>query len=44
VPLFDGTKVVGTLGIAANTGRKFSSEDEQTLIEAGRTIAKSLAR
>jgi putative methionine-R-sulfoxide reductase with GAF domain len=44
VPLFDGSKVVGTLGIAANTGRKFSTEDEQTLIDAGRVIAKTLAR
>lgn len=39
VPIFDGTKVVGTLGVANRTERTFSTEEQELLIAAGRVLS-----
>ena len=41
VPIFDGAKAVGALGIANRAERTFSSEETALLIEAGRMIASA---
>jgi L-methionine (R)-S-oxide reductase len=41
VPIFEGEKAVGALGIANRAKRTFSSEETALLIEAGRTIASA---
>jgi L-methionine (R)-S-oxide reductase len=38
VPVFDGTRVVGALGIANRSERIFSEEEKSTLIAAGRAL------
>ena len=40
VPIFDGEKAVGALGIANRAARTFSSEETALLIEAGRAMLK----
>ena len=42
VPIFDGQKAVGALGIANRATRTFSAEETALLIEAGRAIAATL--
>jgi L-methionine (R)-S-oxide reductase len=44
VPIFDGEKAVGALGIANRAERTFSGEETALLIEVGRALALSLAR
>jgi L-methionine (R)-S-oxide reductase len=39
VPVFNGARVVGALGIANRGERTFSEEEKNTLIEAGRAFA-----
>jgi L-methionine (R)-S-oxide reductase len=39
VPVFDGTRVVGALGIANRGERTFSDEEKTNLIAAGRALA-----
>ena len=39
VPIFDGVKLVGTLGIANRHERTFSPEEQAELIAAGRALA-----
>jgi L-methionine (R)-S-oxide reductase len=39
VPVFDGTRVVGALGIANRSERIFSEEEKSALIAAGRAFA-----
>jgi L-methionine (R)-S-oxide reductase len=39
VPVFDGTRVVGALGIANRGERTFSDEEKANLIAAGRALA-----
>ncbi len=39
VPIFDGAKVVGTLGIANRTERTFSTDEQALLIAAGRVLS-----
>jgi L-methionine (R)-S-oxide reductase len=39
VPVFDGTRVVGALGIADRGERTFSDEEKAALIDAGRALA-----
>jgi L-methionine (R)-S-oxide reductase len=39
VPIFDGTRVVGALGIANQNERTFSDAEKDALIEAGRALA-----
>ena len=39
VPIFQGEKAVGALGIANRAARTFSSEETALLLEAGRAIA-----
>jgi L-methionine (R)-S-oxide reductase len=39
VPIFDGEKAAGALGIANRSERSFSGEETALLIEVGRTIA-----
>jgi L-methionine (R)-S-oxide reductase len=38
VPVFDGARVIGTLGIANRSERIFSDEEKAALIEAGRAL------
>jgi L-methionine (R)-S-oxide reductase len=38
VPVFDGIRVVGALGIANRAERTFSDEEKATLIAAGRAL------
>jgi L-methionine (R)-S-oxide reductase len=42
VPIFDGQKAVGALGIANRTTRTFTPEETALLMEAGRAIAATL--
>ena len=42
VPIFDGERAVGALGIANRSERTFSSEETEELIELGRAIANIL--
>ena len=42
VPIFDGEKPVGALGIANRAIRTFSADETALLIEAGRAIAATL--
>jgi L-methionine (R)-S-oxide reductase len=42
VPIFEGTKAVGALGIANRATRTFNAEETALLIEAGRVIAATL--
>jgi len=42
VPVFQGEKAVGALGIANRAARTFSAEETALLIEAGRMIAATL--
>ncbi len=42
VPIFDGAKAVGALGIANRVERTFSNEETALLIEAGKAIAERL--
>jgi len=44
VPIFDGEKATGALGIANRVARTFSSAETALLIEVGRALALSLAR
>jgi L-methionine (R)-S-oxide reductase len=39
VPVFDGARVIGALGIANRGERLFSEEEKATLIAAGRALA-----
>jgi L-methionine (R)-S-oxide reductase len=39
VPVFDGERVVGALGIASRGERTFNEEEKNTLIAAGRALA-----
>jgi GAF domain-containing protein len=39
VPVFDGARVIGALGIANRGERTFSDEEKVTLIAAGRALA-----
>jgi L-methionine (R)-S-oxide reductase len=39
VPVFDGARVVGALGVANRGERLFNDEEKATLIEAGRALA-----
>jgi L-methionine (R)-S-oxide reductase len=39
VPMFDGARVVGALGVANRSERVFSEEEKAVLIEAGRALA-----
>jgi L-methionine (R)-S-oxide reductase len=39
VPVFEGTRVIGALGIANRGERLFSEEEKAALIAAGRAIA-----
>jgi signal transduction protein with GAF and PtsI domain len=41
VPIFDGARVVGALGIANRSERTFSQEEKDALIAAGRTLVRS---
>jgi len=38
VPVFDGARVVGALGIASRSQRTFNEEEKNALIEAGRAL------
>lgn len=40
VPIFDGDRVVGALGIANQAERTFSEEEAERLIAAGRALAE----
>jgi signal transduction protein with GAF and PtsI domain len=42
VPIFQGAKVVGALGIGNRAARTFTEGETSLLLEAGRTIAASL--
>ena len=44
LPIFDGEKATGALGIANRVARTFSSAETALLIEVGRALALSLAR
>jgi L-methionine (R)-S-oxide reductase len=39
VPVFDGARVIGALGVANRSERIFSQEEKAALIEAGRALA-----
>jgi L-methionine (R)-S-oxide reductase len=39
VPVFDGARVIGALGIANRGGRVFSEEEKAALVAAGRALA-----
>jgi L-methionine (R)-S-oxide reductase len=40
VPVFDGARVVGALGVANRGERLFSEEEKAALIAAGRALAE----
>ena len=40
VPIFDGDRLVGTLGIANRNTRTFTTEEQAELIAAGRMLAR----
>jgi GAF domain-containing protein len=40
VPIFDGDKVVGALGVANRTERVFTEEEVTQLVEAGKRLAR----
>lgn len=44
VPIFDGERVVGTLGIANRNERTFTKEETDLLIECGRSLVRFSAR
>jgi L-methionine (R)-S-oxide reductase len=39
VPVFDGARIIGALGVANRSERIFSDEEKAALIEAGRALA-----
>ena len=39
VPVFDGARVIGALGVANRSERIFSDEEKAALVEAGRALA-----